>query len=130
MLPKVEHAYEPEIDIYGVKKEYDADDKSSYESLQNMIKSLINADCWAMTVNNEVIFDSFLDNSKSIRLFIEEDIIRDKIVEDPHGSLLVYLHRRKTNARIRIYMLYTNSWTMNIDYVYSEKKFYISYSQS
>lgn len=131
MLPKVEHPYEPATDIVdGVKKEYDIQDKNSYESFQNMMKSFIGSDCWAVTVNDEVIFDSYLDNSKSIRSFIEEDLIRDKILEDPHGSLLVYLHRRRTNARIRIYMFYQDSWTMNIDYVFLEGKCYITYSKS
>lgn len=128
MLPKVEHPYEPEIEIVdGVKKEYDGD---SYIEFQNMIKSFLGADCWAMTVDNELIFNSYLDNSKAIRSFIEEDLIRDKILKNPHENLLVYLHRRKKNAQIRIYMFYEDSWTINIDYIYSEKKFYISYSQS
>jgi hypothetical protein len=131
MLPKVEHQYEPEIEIVNdVKKEYDGDDQSSYIEFQNMIKSFLEADCWAMTVNNEVIFNSYLDNSKLIRSFIEETLIRDKILKDPHSNLLVYLYRQKINAQIRIYMFYKNSWTINIDYNYLENKFYISYSQS
>jgi hypothetical protein len=128
MLPKVEHPYEPEID--GVKKEYDDEDKNSYEAFQNMLKDFISADCWAVTVDDEIIFSGYLDPSKSIRSFIEEAVIRDKILEDPHANLLVYLHRRKSNARIRIYMFYTSSWTINIDYNFSEKKFNISYSKS
>lgn len=131
MLPKVEHPYEPEPNmVNGVQKVYEADDKNSYEAFQNMIKEFVGADCWGMTVNDDVIFDSYLDNSKSIRYFIEEDVIRDKIYNNPHESLLVYLHRRKTNARIRIYMFYSQPWTLNIEYVYLEKKFYISYSKS
>jgi hypothetical protein len=131
MLPKVEHPYEPETNIVNdVKKEYDLNDKIIYEDFQNMIKGFISADCWGVTVDDEVVFDSYLDNSKSFRSFIEEDVIRDKILEDPHGSLLVYLHRRRTNSRIRIYMFYEDCWTMNIDYVYLEKKCYITYSKS
>ena len=130
MLPKVELPYNPEID--GVNKEYftSDEDKNSYESLKNMIKDFIGADCWAMSVNDEIIFNNYLDNSKSIRAFIEESVIRDKIWKDPHENLLVYIHRRKSNARIRIYMFYITTWTLNIDYVFSEKKFYVSYSQS
>lgn len=131
MLPKVEYPYEPEANmVNGVQKVYEAEDKNTYEAFQNMIKKFVGADCWAMTVNDEVIFDSYLDNSKSIRSFIEEDVIRDKIFNNPHETLLVYLHRRNANARIRIYMFYSEPWTLNIEYVYLEKKFYISYSQS
>lgn len=131
MLPKVEYPYEPEANmVNGVQKVYEAEDKNTYEAFQNMIKEFIGSDCWAMTVNDEVIFDSYLDNSKSIRSFIEEDVIRDKILDNPHQNLLVYLHRRKSNAHIRIYMFYSEPWTLNIEYVYLEKKFYISYSQS
>jgi hypothetical protein len=66
----------------------------------------------------------------SIRSQIESQVVRDKILENPHGYLLVFLHRRKTNAKIRIYMFYKYTWTVNIDYVVSENKYYISYSQS
>lgn len=128
MLPKVDLVYDTEID--DIKKEYFFSNTQSYQELQNMIKDYVGADCWAITVNDEIVFNSYLDNSKHIRRFIEEDVIRDKILEDPHGNLLVYIHRRKANARIRIYMLNIYSWTINIDYVFNEKKFLISYSQS
>lgn len=126
MLPKVEleRSFDPGFD--NVKKEYSM---SEYQELIEKLKEFIGSDCWGLTVNDDVIFDSYLDNSKSIRLFIEEDVIRDKILNDPHGRLLVYLHRRQSNSRIRIYMSYTEPWTINIDFVYSDKKFYIYYSK-
>ena len=130
MLPQVDLPYEP--DFQDIDKEYDTRDinEESYQKLEKVIKYFLEGDCWALTVDNEVVFNSYKDNMKTIRSQIEAEMVRDKILESPHGYLLVFLHRRKTNAKIRIYMFYEYTWTVNIDYVVSEDKYYISYSQS
>jgi len=131
MLPEVNLHYTPNFSEEFKKEYYTRDvDKNSYNELEILIKKLVGDDCWAITVDNQIVFDSYNDNSKSIRSFIEDDVIRDKILESPHAYLLVHVNRRKTNSKIRIYMNYLDTWTVNIEYIVSEEKYCISFSKS
>jgi len=130
-LPQVNLTYDYHEVDFKTLLYYTSDiDKQSYQQFQKIIQDFVGADCWALTVDDNIVFNSFPENENDIRTEITDDLIRDKIIENPHGSLLVHLIRRNRNARIRIYMFCSYSWTMNIDYKASHKVFQISFSQS
>ena len=93
-----------------------ANDDASYESLRSILKEYLEGDCWALQVDSEYIFNSYLDNQRTLRENILEQILRSKIIEDPHSHLLVYLHRMGHDAEIRIHMFIDNSLIITIQY--------------
>jgi len=93
---------------------YFIDDDNEYEMLCNFVKTYVGADCRALTINDEIIFNSYneLTNFKDQ---IHEDILRDQIIRNPHRSLFCSIHRVikdketrelvRKNGVIRIYMM-------------------------
>jgi hypothetical protein len=83
---------------------YFIDDDNEYEMLCNFVKTYVGADCRALTINDEIIFNSYneLTNFKDQ---IHEDIIRDQIIRNPHRCLFCSIHRGIKNGVIRIYMM-------------------------
>ena len=90
------------------------DDDEEYNSLCKFVKTYVNADCRALTINDEVIFNSY-NELTSFKDQILEGVLRDQIVKNPHRSLFCPVHRGKTNkdtgelirkeSVIRIYMM-------------------------
>ena len=91
------------------------DDDEDYETLCNFVKAYVDADCRALTINDEVIFNSY-NNRASVEPSTQgdqtnyqgqilEDILRDQIIKNPHRSLFSLVHRTKKEGVIRIYML-------------------------
>ena len=90
------------------------DDDNEYNALCKFVKKYVNADCRALTINDEVIFDSY-NELTSFKSQILEDILRDQIVKNPHRSLFSPVHRGKKDPLtgelirkkgvIRIYMM-------------------------
>ncbi len=90
------------------------DDDDEYETLCNFVKTNVNADCRALTINDEVIFNSY-NVLTSFQGQILEDILRDQIVRQPHRSLFCPVHFAKKDkvsgelvrkeGVIRIYMM-------------------------
>jgi hypothetical protein len=130
MLPRVEFDYEPQ---FGISKVYYTreKDKTSYEELKTNIKNfLILEDCFALTIDDEIIFSFYPDNSKKIRTMIKQDILRNKILNHVENYLLRHIQIRHLDSRIRIYLYSSFPWTINIDYIALEDKFCLSFSQS
>jgi hypothetical protein len=95
---------------------FDANDESSYQDLQNLMKGYIEADCWGLEVNQEVVFDHYRDSSRSLQQNILTQMIREQIIQNLHGSLLVYLHRAAVDSVIKIHMFQDKSLTVLISY--------------
>jgi len=93
--------------------------------LRFFIKMYVGSDCWAVTVNNKVVFESF--SEKSVRDKILDDTVRDAIIDNPHASLLCDIIRQKKNATIRIYMFGSyGPYTLNIKYFPDRDRFQVS----
>lgn len=110
-------------------------DNQSYHDLIQLIQEFVLADCWALTVDNKVVYKKYQCQSedlrnKSIRKEILEGMIRTQIISDPHKTLLIHLLRCDKRSRIRFYMGYSLPWTMNIDYKPEHRVFQVSFSQS
>ncbi len=102
--------------------------KESYETLENLIKGYVGSDCWAVVVDDEILFNNY--DRIGMRDKIINNQIRDKIIENPHTNLLVNLLRNKKDSLIRIYLFGSQSWTLNIEYKNDYKVFELSFYKS
>ena len=84
-------------------KSFSTGPDGKYSELLELISSYVSQDCWAFVINNEILFNSYNAQSKTFKQILEEKIIRDKIIEDPH-NILVEVNHRNINTRIEIYM--------------------------
>jgi hypothetical protein len=109
--------YDCEIRSYTTAK------MSEYESLCDLISDLVAADCWAVTINDEILFNSY-NRDMPIKKHIKEELIRDKIIKNPHTAILMHINRKQTNFIIKIYMFGQSCWCSSIVYsdgIYSVK---------
>ena len=127
-LPEVNIPYEYDLDTYLY---YTRDiDMESYLKLTKLVSEFVGSDCWAVSVNDEVLFDSYNDHLKSYTKRILEDVVRNQVIEDPHHSIFVHFIRCAKDADMRIYMFRDRPWTMNINYRANCKVFRLSFSKS
>ena len=80
------------------------DDEEEYDLLCKTVKDWINADCRALTINDEIIFNSYND-TLPFREQILENTLRFEIAKGIHRNLFCMVHRQKKEAIIRIYMM-------------------------
>lgn len=113
--------------IYTTKKVYSKDD-----TIVELIKELVGADCWAVSVNDkEVLFNNYTNDilntqqyeSFSYRNWIQENIIREAIIDNVHCSILVAFYRSKVDNHVDIYMFGDNSWKVRVSFKASDKTF-------
>ncbi len=80
------------------------DDDEEYEQLCSIIKNYLNGDCRALTINEEIIFNSYQPYT-SYRNEILDDMIRFQILAQPHRHLFSLVHRTREKGVIRLYMM-------------------------
>jgi hypothetical protein len=93
---------------------YFIDNENDYETLCKFVKTYVDADCRALTINDEIIFNSYNELS-TFKDQIYEDILRDQIIRNPHRSLFSPIHRGIINKEtgelvrkegvVRIYLM-------------------------
>ena len=99
-LPQIEHDTVISRRTYCRKK---GDDSEYYEMLK-VFKSYLEADCHAMVVDNEILFNYYeLDSIKSMKNFLLDLTLRNALSEEPH-TLMVQLLNRKKDATVTLYM--------------------------
>ncbi len=99
-----------------LNQQFNANDLDSYQEFQDLFKQYLEADCWALQIDEEYIFNNYLDDQRTLRENINDQIIRDKIIENPHSNLFVYLHRMHKNCEIKIHMFGDHSLLIRILY--------------
>jgi hypothetical protein len=67
----------------------------------DILEEYVSADCWGLSVNDEVIFDSYQE--QTIREKIQDNLIRTSILELPH-NLLMYVYRLHEDSEVMVYM--------------------------
>ena len=102
-------------------------DEDNYELLKQVFTDYIGADCWALTVNDEIIFNSY-DLAKPLREQLIESGIRSMLYMNPHSNLLSTINRKGQVAVIEIYMFESAPFKLVFNYdptnqTYSAKKF-------
>jgi hypothetical protein len=128
-LPVVELPYEYESSEFKTLLFYSPElDHKSYKELKEWIKEFVGSDCWALTVNREVLFN-FYDES-TFRKSIEDEWYRNQIIRTPHESILSRFLYDERDYYMRIYMFGEHPWTVNIHYKHKMKCFQMSFSQS
>lgn len=121
---------------------YDEDDNTLYEfgnieiepSCNNLtylnfcefVEEILSGDCWAVKVNDEILFNYFNEHEKSYRDRILDDVIRQELIDDVHSSLFLQLFRRNKSADITIYMFGYETWAYKIEFCGDTVSFKIS----
>jgi hypothetical protein len=96
---------------------------NDYQNLLEFVTSYVEADCYQVTVDNVDIFH--VTNDLTIKNHIMEQIIRDKIIADPHRSIFCPMLRKSQCFTVEIYLFQSTPWKIVIDYRYDEKLFYV-----
>jgi len=106
-LPKIEYT------VKDAPKTYNLIDSNDYSKFKGEFITYVSADCHAITLDNEIIYNGYKE--KSIRETLQEDMIRNMIIENPH-SLFVNIFRKNTDAHVIVYMFSDNPWFVAIYY--------------
>jgi hypothetical protein len=106
------------IEMIGEQSKFTIDES---HKVYDIVSSFVEADCWCVTVGindtkPEILFNMYNEHYLYFREKIINDSIKDRICEDPHRSLFVYLHRMRVDAVIDIYMLRDESYKLQIKY--------------
>jgi len=107
MLPKIEY-YE-----LHPSKSYSINSKSCYAEFCEEFAECVSGDCHAITVDDEILYNCY--EPKSIRNSLRDDMIRQKIMDNPH-ELFVKLFRLKKDARVIVYMFAKSPWFLAVYY--------------
>ena len=83
--------------IYIEHSEY-----SDFIEFKEQVKLLIGGDCWAFVIDDEVLWNTYPNNTSYSKL-LSQNIIRDHLISDP-ANLLIYMMRNITPHYIDIYM--------------------------
>ena len=95
----------------------DDTDNTEYINFCEFIEQVLSGDCWAVKVNDEILFNYFNEHEKSYRDRILDDVIRQELIDDVHGSLFVQLFRKNKDADIIIYMFGDETWAYKIEFI-------------
>ncbi len=99
-------------------------DSESLTTVQDEIVNYLEGECYALLVNNEVIFNSYKE--QSVRDRIMGDVIRDALLTPSQVNRLILRKIEKMNvdSTIEIYMNpFHESWKVNIHYNSNEKTY-------
>ena len=109
-LPKCTESFEPskeELELISTL--------TSYDKICEFLQNYIGADCWAVTANDEVLFNIY-EQKTSFRQRIEDAVIRDHLTKNIHAYLLVYVLGMKTQFVLNIYIFERDSYRLQVTY--------------
>lgn len=78
--------------------------KYELDELSEFIQNLVTADCWAITVDGEELYNAYV--KKSIKDRFLEEMNRDAIGENAKENLLTLMKDPEENHSLDIYMFY------------------------
>lgn len=70
-----------------LKNQYNKDD------IDDMIKEIVGADCWAVTIDDNIVFNNYDEHELTPRERVNNVVIRDMITKDPHMTIVVNMYR-------------------------------------
>ncbi len=106
----------------------DDTDNTEYINFCEFIEHVLSGDCWAVKVNDEILFNYFNEHEKSYRDRIIDDVIRQELIDDVHSSLLLQLFRKNKDADLIIYMFGNDTWAYKIKFFAETVSFKVSLS--
>lgn len=91
--------------------------------LEHLIRDFVNADCWAITYGDEILYNTYTQETRPTRESIINDMVRDTIIKSPRSSLLVHVARQNRPTVIRIWMHRSNRYVLQLHYDPATEKF-------
>jgi hypothetical protein len=92
---------------------YHVKNTDEYGDFLEVVKEYVGGDCWAIKVNDEVLFDCYKD--LSLKEQLQASILRDKMVDCPH-LLFTDMFIKKKDGTIIINMYSQNTMVVKITY--------------
>jgi len=120
-LPKIE--YIPKRS----SSEYVVINKNNYDEFLERIEEILIGDVWAITVDNEIIFNYY--EPKSIKEKIQDNIIRHEVSQYPHLLFTNMIDQGK-DGKIIFYLFGQWPWYVVINYDSGFKRFKVDYFKS
>jgi len=96
----------------------------AYDKFTKEIKDHLENDCWALTINNEVLFNGFAE--QTFNEFMLDHMKRDALINNVHGALLVKINRENKPVIGRIYMCGRDGYVFVFEYK-PDTKLYVTY---
>src|SRR6185437_2505466 len=84
------------------------------DEIDAVLSDYLSADCWALVVNDEVIYNAYVD--KTVKENVMEDVMRSHIIKNPHATMLCSLYRQSRDFVVRLFMFGTESWEVRLSY--------------
>lgn len=112
--------------LYEFKNIEVQSDNLTYLNFCEFIENILSSDCWAVKVNDEILFNYFNEREKKYKNKILDDVIRQELIDDIHSSLFIQLYKKNKDADIFIYMFGTDTWAYKISFCAKSLCFTIS----
>ena len=96
--------------MYFDKNYFNSGSWKDVKGLFEIIKESVNGSCTAITINEEIIYNSYDPTRRSIRI-LQEDLYREQFAKNPHLLVLPY-----EKLKIMIYMFYNTPWCIIITF--------------
>jgi len=96
--------------MYFEKNYFNSGSWKDVKQLFEIIKESVNGSCTAITVNEEIIYNSY-DPTRIPSRVLTEDIYREQFAKNPHLLVLPY-----EKLKIMIYMFYNTPWCIIITF--------------
>jgi hypothetical protein len=106
-LPKIEYTTKLPSVTYAII------DKEQYNEFRDDFISYISDDCYAITLNDEIIFNMYKE--QLVREDYLDEMIREKIIDNP-DVLFNKIFRKKEAARVIVYMSGENPYFVAVYY--------------
>ena len=100
-LPKIEYIQKHPSVTFALN------DRQQYNEFRDEISLYFSGDCWAITINDEILYNAY--EEKSVKAQIQDEIVRGKIIENP----LILLRKA---GRVIIYLFGDTPWFVAIHY--------------
>lgn len=122
-LPEIEY-----IEKAPSKTYYVAGRSASYSEFCKEFTEIVGADCHAITIDDEIIYNSYKPTSVRARLL--DGIVRSSIIEYPH-TLFVNIFRKGQDARVVVYMFSVDCpWFVVVKYTANQETLTVEYYKS
>jgi len=106
MLPTLTNTFK-----FLEKENYNAASFTELQELYNVVKECVMGSCYAILINEEIIYNAYDKTIKSAREIILDEMVRQQFANTPG----ILIHPNDTLS-IKIYMFSTECWYMHIIY--------------
>lgn len=124
MLPVLTTITNFDNDEQHLTKPYKAS-SDEYKVVLQTVKDYVGADCHAVVIDGEIVYNIYDDNL-GYRQQIEEFVIREQIETDPHRHVFCPLFRQNKDFAVEIYLYKHDSMKLVIKYDHQTNLFHFT----